>query len=458
MHLPPSVNIEPPASRWGELLALGAARRGGPWAESRRSLGLAPDRPVILSGHQATVWHAGIAAKWFALHHACDRLGAAGAWLVVDQDPEDFTAVRFPLLLGASVGQGVWRCAPDTIGTRLRADEPPALIGPFSPTALPPAVHGADATARSGLEALQGALRLHSTAATAAEQVARAVSALLRVHCPEPPLIMATALGRTAMFGAMIDDMRRDPAACVRAYNAAVAGVPAAHLRPLAADEARGRCELPLWRLTPGLARRRVFSTDLASVPAGELAPRALMMTALLRRGVCDLFIHGLGGAGTDGASGYDAAAEAWMRSWLGVELAPAVLATGTLLADLGRSPRTDRREADRAAWLAHRARHDPAVVGDEASAARKRALVAQIAAQRDRRLRRERYDELHGLLAQVRQRHAAQIAALTAAARSAAERLRDDALLLDRTWPVPVHSAERLGTLEALVGSRLAG
>ncbi|MBL8991371.1 MAG: hypothetical protein JNJ48_07305 [Phycisphaerae bacterium] len=458
MHLPPSVTIEPGASRWSELLALGAARRGGPWAESRRSLGLPSDRPVILSGHQAAVWHAGIAAKWFALHHSCARFNTAGAWLVVDQDPEDFTAVRFPLLLAGTVGQGVWRCAPDTVATRLRADEPPALIGPFSPMALPPAARGADAAVLAGLEALQGALRLHSTATTAAEQVARAVSALLRPHCPEPPLIMATTLGRTAMFGAMLDDMRRDPAACVRAYNAAVAGAPGAHLRPLTADEPRGRYELPLWRLTPGLARRRVYSPDLASVPAGELAPRALLMTALLRRGVCDLFIHGLGGAGSDGASGYDAAAEAWVRAWLGVELAPAVLATGTLLADLGRTPRTDRREADRAAWLAHRARHDPAVVGDGASAERKRALVAEIARQRDRRLRRERYDELQRLLAQVRERHSGQVAALAAAARGAAERLRDDALLLDRTWPVPVHSAERLGALGALVGARLAG
>ena len=61
------------------------AHAGG--REFRRQLGLTTDRPVIMSGHQAELWHAGIAAKALAAPTPPRHDSAAAAWVIVDQDP-----------------------------------------------------------------------------------------------------------------------------------------------------------------------------------------------------------------------------------------------------------------------------------------------------------------------------------------------------------------------------------
>ena len=72
-----------------------------------------------------------------------------------------------------------------------------------------------------------------------------------------------------------------------------------------------GTKELPIWDTPNGMY------------------PKALLLTALARIGIADLFVHGLGGAT------YDVVMEEWVRTWLGIELENAVAVSADLRLDL---------------------------------------------------------------------------------------------------------------------------
>src|SRR5207237_6310283 len=109
--------------------------------------------------------------------------------------------------------------------------------------------------------------------------------------------------------------------------------------------------ELPLWRIRPDGTRMHAYDSDVETgLGSGQwsvvsdqrteqaeskiqnpkskippLLPRALFMTALVRLGMCDLFVHGFGGAN------YDRAMEVWIRDWLGVDVGPIAVVSATL-------------------------------------------------------------------------------------------------------------------------------
>ncbi len=208
-----------------------------------------------------------------------------------------------------------------------------------------------------------------------------ALRTLIAPLIPPAPSVFATALASTEAFAALLEAMRADPGACVRAYNRACAAHPDAGMRPLVAEEAPGQVELPLWRLVPGERKRPVFARELPSIPAHELAPRALLMTGLVRLFACDLFIHGFGGGGLDGAGGYEAINDGWFAAWRETSApvraalpwppAPYVTVTATRLLPLGAEAPPTAAEAARAVWRAHHALHDPGALHDPAGAAR---------------------------------------------------------------------------------------
>jgi hypothetical protein len=72
-------------------------------ARMREQLGLPLDRPVIMSGHQAELWHPGILAKWIAGVEIARRVGGVFAWLHVDQDTNEPGAIDVPVIDGAGV-------------------------------------------------------------------------------------------------------------------------------------------------------------------------------------------------------------------------------------------------------------------------------------------------------------------------------------------------------------------
>src|SRR5205823_2691827 len=155
---------------------------------------------------------------------------------------------------------------------------------------------------------------------------------------------------------------------------AAVAWHPTVGIRPLLADEVQDRWELPLWWLPPGREREHVYAEDLGRIPIAELAPKALMMTGLMRLAGCDLFIHGLGAAGLVEpgrvVEGYDVITGEWLAAWLGPEasIAPIVMVTASFLLPLLDRPLPTLHDSARATWLAHHARHDPIALRDPAA------------------------------------------------------------------------------------------
>jgi hypothetical protein len=72
---------------------------------SREQLGLATDRPIIMSGHQAELWHPGIAAKAFAMSHAAIINAGQPVWLNVDQDANEPTQIAYPT---QDLTRGIW--------------------------------------------------------------------------------------------------------------------------------------------------------------------------------------------------------------------------------------------------------------------------------------------------------------------------------------------------------------
>lgn len=478
------VTIRPDAARWPGLVRAAFAARDRVAAEAnRRALGLPADRPIVMSGHQARVWHPGILAKWMASVAAAGAVGegAAAAWVVVDQDEGDPFEVAFPARLpGGRLARRSWP------GRDPLAGAPAALrpaAGEFpAPGVEPPATVALDCVA-AGLARVRGALVARAGEPSAARQVARAVADLAAPVSPRgaaPVLVYASDLCRAPLFAALVARMRRDPGGCADAYNRAVAESPGSGVSMLATGDARRGAELPVWRLRPAAGalparRERVYADTIGSAPLEQLAPRALLMTAVLRLACCDLFIHGTGGGGEDGGgvggatAGYDAVMERWLAGWLvegaggggaerGPRLAPAAVVTATLRLPFGIEPAT-AEQAARAAWLAHRARHDPALLGDGEADAAKRALVERIAAARRRGEHpRDLFRRLHDLLGRCRERHAERLGRLEAEAGAVRARLRDTAIINDRTWPFPFYPDGDLAALRDGIEQSFAG
>lgn len=428
-----TLTVIPQPSEWRPARGSGLDNRDGLRAAAglfRRELGL-PDGPVVMSGHQPEIWHAGILAKYFATVAAARAHGAAAAWVVVDQDTGSPERIRYP---GANWSSREWR-----VGGATGNAVPVVNRRPAAPGAVP-----ADAMCASVSAALQR-LATELGRACAADSVAKqftlATWELLSPFGEQPHVLYASDLARTALFRELVLMMRGDAARCVGAYNAAAARHPEAGVRQL---RTRGDVELPLWVVNAG------GGIDAATVSAagGVVLPRALMMTAVLRAAGCEMFIHGLGGGV------YDAITEEWMREWLGVELAPSAVVTATCYArPMGAPAAMDSRGADAAVWRAQRARHDPAVLGDEAAAREKAALLERVRATSGGE-RREAYRAMHSLLRAYRERHSVRLSEMAEQGRQLADAAKGGRGAWDRTWPFVFLSDAQIAELRDRVGS----
>jgi hypothetical protein len=422
------VVIEPPARLWRGLLG---HNRSSQAEQFRREMGLATERPILMTGHQAEFWHPGILAKYLAADAAGRSLGADVAWVFVDQDRPQSAVVRYPV-----------RDQAGRLGVRNL--EYGAGNGTGGPTGL-----NEDGAAlecvREGLAAIDRAMSKHAGEREVAQRIAAALAELaspLLTGTRRPGMIFATELSRTTLLGELVERMRREPERVCAAYNAAAARHPSAGIRPLVVNQVQDQYELPLWEMTQS-GRRRVYLEMLESVPREALAPRALLMTGLLRMAGCDLFIHGTGGGGRaeDGAQeGYDRVMEEWLTEWLGVErLAPATVVTATRRLPLADGGAPGEAEVARAVWLAHHARHDPAAIGDVRGGAAKRTMARAIEDAR-REARAVLFEQLQAFLAEYREHRRMELEAIASAAEEARQRMRERPIVLDRTWAFPLH------------------
>lgn len=445
MSGPPPIRltIEPTPQAWRTLL------RAHPPADPasttfRRELSLDVQRPVILTGHQAAFWHPGILAKYMAAEIAADALDAGVGWVVVDQDEAEFQTVTAPV-----------RTESGQLERRTIPLAPPPVPGAaacacacFQPLGVAPfARQAALESVATGLRSIEDALRRAGEAPNAARQVWRAVAELMSPYLIAQPTFYATEISRTELFRQIVERMRTDSGRMAAEYNDAVQRHPEAGIAPLRIEP--GRVELPLWILEDGQPRRRAWSND--ELEPSRLAPRALLMTGLLRMAGCELFIHGKGGGV------YDRITEEWFREWLGRELAPTVVVSADVLLPLSGGTVTSG-EVAAAWWRAHRARHDPALLGDDNAAQEKRSHLDAIEAARNEGASPVApYLAMHESLERYRRRHEAGLVRLRQEAETLGQRLAEADIASDRTWAFPLHEPSALVALREELVNALA-
>lgn len=421
------------------------------WREKTRlELGLAVDRPIIATGHQTLLWHPGILTKYMVMDAVADAHGFARANLIVDQHVDRFGEFEAPI-----------RRADGSLAVRrvelahARKDVPmglqPAFTAPSDSLRLP---YAADYVAE-GVRRIIHAVNEHADAPNAALQMAMVLSDLMSRWVQPVTHVTATDLVQTSLGRALLTVMADDPHTCAEAYNAAVAQVSEAGIGPLLVRD--DYVELPLWRIRGDGRRMRAYDNDawasLDDPSFPPLLPRALFMTALVRLGMCDVFIHGTGGAA------YDKAMEIWIRNWLGIEVAPIAVATATLrlplmdidtheLSSAGVADVANVRQANRRAW------HDPqSITSNESPGPSKRAMLERINALPVRSPQRKAmFFAMHEELERQREAHRADLE--TAQQRLvAAQRLAADAeIARRRDWPFPLYPQHMIDDLAAQV------
>lgn len=437
-----SLTLDPAPARWIEWSRSPASRVPAwmiePARRFRSQLGL-PEGPLVMSGHQALLWHPGILAKYIAAGACAASVGGSAAWVVVDQDTPAPDEIAIPVRAGPSrTAIGSLRFAyASPCDTEVPASMRPVLLDE-RPTSSPQP-HNLEELDRA-INRVRSSITEHAQSPNAAAQITRVIETLLPVGVARVPAFFATSIARTDLFAAAVRRMADNPRACVDAYNAAAIAHPEADIRSLDADS----LELPLWRIVgkPGHARRiGVLARDLADTHPQQLAPRALLMTALLRLAACDLFIHGTGGAA------YDRVTDRWLAAWLGPETrpAPTAMATATLLLPLAPTPEAEAIAAQRAF---RDALHKPASLGDAVMETQRRKLVATIAASPYRsRQRASLYRDLQHLLAAHRESHTTELDELRSRAQSARRSASDRAASV-RTWAFPLYPEALLARL----------
>ncbi|MEM8835786.1 MAG: hypothetical protein AAGD00_08195 [Planctomycetota bacterium] len=417
MNTPAAITTqaEPALGAWAELVCAGA-----------RS-------PRIVVGHQPGLWHPGVLAKYFAAHALAQATGGNVTHLVADQDTGDPLSIDVPV-----------RGAPDNPWSlrveQLRFGDAP---DPETPLCRAPPVEADRVRDEYGIaETLRASVRADSLA----EQVTRANASLLGGLLPSAESLFASQLAQTDRFREMVSRLFEDAPRAHESYNRAVRAHPDARMRPLGRDDARG-LELPLWHVDSRGRRAPLFSTD--ERPA-DVLPRAVLLSAFVRAHCCDVSIVGTGGAQ------YEPIAEAWLGDWLAYDLAPAFVVSADVRLDL--VPRLETpASAATSAWRAHRARHDPSLVGDHARAARKAELLARLKQADDRAERSRLYRVMHGLLDEYRLAHADELARFTREADDARGRVDGSRIASRRDWAWPLYPHGQIERLRDEIRSAIS-
>lgn len=284
------VTLAPEFSKWQELVTPATGRvfekSLSEWqAESRKSLGLSSEKPIIIVGHQPTIFHPGILAKFIAADRLAKEIDGELVFLVVDHHRGESGTIQIPSrkIQVTSLQKDVAMC-----------DQPRGEI-------------------KEEFEPISSAIQ-HASGDNASIQFANALVQLMAPWAEVHRVITATELMKTGFANAIVNEMQSRPKTCVASYNDALEIYSDVRIEQLSTEE------LPLWK--------------------GDqvLHPRALLLTLLARLVACDLFVHGLGGVL------YDRAMEHWCKVWLGCSPCQAVLATATLPLETTYHSLTDAR------------------------------------------------------------------------------------------------------------------
>lgn len=440
------ITIAPEPANWkpgadGRLL--GAPRTD--WRKRTRAQLDLPDGPLVMTGHQPAFWHPGILAKHLAADRFALHRDIAVAQLLPDQDIGAFGRLEIPVRRadGALAVRGI-----TLLDTRhrtpigLQPARPTASVNPPDDAALPSVAAGATRLAQL--------VAAHRTAPSAAEQLARALDEAMAPWVRKMPIVTARGLMETDLARALLERMIADPQACAAAYSAAARAAPTAGVPPLTVRD--DYVELPLWRIRDG-ERIRAYDGDVERWLAGDatmpLLPRALFLTAVIRLGVADLFVHGTGG------EAYDRVMETWIGDWLGVTLAPVAVVSAT--ARLPLAVETEGPDESASRRRLRRLWHDPAA--DGAMSAAKRAWLERIErAPRESRARREAFFAMHAQLAAERMQRADAISVAQHDVEAAMRRVGDARIAARRDWAFALYPRETIDDVAGRIEKRIKG
>ncbi|MFP4222723.1 MAG: hypothetical protein ACLFVN_01475 [Phycisphaeraceae bacterium] len=449
--------FDPPLSAWRPTSRPAASRDelARVVRERARRLGT-PDldvtEPLIATGHQAWLWHPGILAKDIAADVAADRFGAGRVHLVVDQDVHSALEFTLPRQEGDRLTARQVRLAPQ------RRSLPTGFQPPADPHELLASVHRLEDPRLAPLAEASSDL---PDCRSLAEQVAVILARLRRPVAGELALLFVSDLPKLAAYRELLEAMLADAVACAKAYNEAVAAWPEAGVGPLTLES--WRVELPLWVCRWGEPRRRVYAdladsgnpifVDEAGEPVGGegdwLLPRALLLSAAMRRFGCELFIHGKGGGI------YDRATETWWASWQGSELAPGVVVSADLHLDCG-APVADRAQRERAVWHARYVRYnvDRLLGLDSPRARQKRRLIEQMDQHGDRMRKWLAFREIERFNRELQAAHPEVIAEADQRLRQAEAGVANRAIAGRRDWPFVLYPPDALASLRQAMGA----
>ena len=381
--------------------------------------------PMILSGHQPELFHAGVWFKNFLLHRLAAESGAIAINFLVDNDLCRGSAIRVPAR-GASddfVAQSVLFDSPrDAVPWELRQLQSPEVWEAFprnvAQSLLP--MRGAPLLDELWPDALAAARRTDRIGLAIAEARHR-LEERIGLRTLEVPLSQLVSTRAFARFSIQLlaELPRFQDVYNGRLEHYRLAHRIRSHAHPVPAlEQEDGWLEAPWWIYRAEAPKRqrmwvRVLDDQLIlgdragwqAVIEGRLdcdnaasqwldlladgiciRPRALLTTMYLRMLVGDLFLHGIGGGK------YDQLTNAIVREFFGTELAPMAVATATLQLpiDVDQSlaiPSLRELEGERSAerqtlwqWRYHADRNVEALDGEaRALAERKRELLANI-------------------------------------------------------------------------------
>lgn len=386
------LHIEPPIDQWR------AKPRNG------------RTKPIIATGHQPTLWHPGILAKYLTADAFAKRVGGSTLNVVVDHNPVEPIGIDLPISRDQAL-QAV----------RLALDDRPTA-GTIPPNRLP-ALRAVDAVkqlteqARAtgvpkhvqvGLHRLAQAYQSAGTHEHLAAQTSSVLNKLMQPDLHQPMQALPTSELVTHRF---VQRLLQDPVGCARSYNRAAQAYPKAGIRRLYVG--RDVVEVPLWAQGEGActpvfidlgdtAKPLLFTqgqvldltgTDVLQV----LRPRAITLSAIMRSELCDLFIHGTGGGV------YDQVTEHWWQDWAKEDLAPMAVVSADVVMSF-EVPTATRDEYAKAQWYAHHLRHNvdryTQPMGDDEAALRqeKHELLERMDDDRLKRRRAVAFRRIHAI------------------------------------------------------------
>jgi len=429
----------------------------------------ANSRPIIATGHQPWLWHPGIMAKYLAAYQACATAGRplpSMFHVIVDQDDRVPMALEVPVVVDKRVTEqriefagpvGPEGAQQNTTGVASASSTPIDFVAAQSAFTEAQRLSGLTCDLNPLIEAWRKLGEQAPTVKSLAEQLALVLGYLLEPYIGQVPVVFASQLSQWSWFEEVWQRMQAEPRACVEAYNRAALAEPDAGVALLGSYS--DRIELPVWALVDGKPRQRVWiqlkgqekqlmiDGQVAAEPM-SLAPRALLMTALLRSSGCDLFVHGRGG------ELYDRVTEKWWSDWFGTTLAPmATVSCDLTLAEstLSDLPLADERQVQAAVWRRHHLPHniDRELELDIPEAQRKRYLLEHMNDDNDPDRRAKAFNEIHQLNRKLVQAYPHAVAEADKALADARLGVANRQVAGRRDWCFALYPARQLAQLQ---------